>query len=59
MRMWKKTIKKQNRMRAQNALEEKLFILQEHFSSHLMTHRKYMMDMESKRFVDTCQGKDT
>jgi hypothetical protein len=27
MRMWKKTIKHQNRMKAQNALEEKLFIL--------------------------------
>ena len=46
-------------MRACNALEEKLFILQEHFSPHLMIHRKYMMDMESKRFVETCQGQDT
>ena len=27
MRMWKKTIKHQNRMKAQNALEEKLFML--------------------------------
>ena len=27
MRMWKKTIKHQNRMKAQNSLEEKLFIL--------------------------------
>jgi hypothetical protein len=39
MRMWKKTIKHQNRMKAQNSLEEKLFILQDHFSGHLMKHR--------------------
>jgi dynein heavy chain len=36
MRMWKKTIKHINRLRAQNSLEEKLFILQEHFSEHLL-----------------------
>ena len=29
MRMWKKTIKHQNRMKAQNSLEEKLFMLQD------------------------------
>jgi len=53
MRMWKKTIKHQNRMKAQNALEEKLFMLQDHFSVHLMNHRALMLDMEELRFVDS------
>lgn len=55
MRMWKKTIKHQNRMKAQNSLEEKLFMLQDHFSHHLSLHRRYMIDMETKRFIDPCQ----
>ena len=59
MRMWKKTIKHMQRMKAQNALEEKLFILQDHFSTHLFTHRKYMIEMEKKRFVDTCTNSET
>jgi hypothetical protein len=59
MRMWKKTIKHQNRMKAQNSLEEKLFMLQPHFSEHLSTHRKYMIDMESKRFINPCNTGDT
>jgi hypothetical protein len=46
MRMWKKTIKHQNRMKAQNSLEEKLFVLQDHFSVHLQKHRLYMIEME-------------
>jgi hypothetical protein len=53
MRMWKQTIKRQNRRKAQNRLEEKLFILQDHFSGHLMKHRAYMLEMEKLRFVDT------
>jgi len=59
MRMWKKTIKHMQRMKAQNALEEKLFILQDHFSTHLFTHRKYMIEMDKKRFVDTCTNSET
>lgn len=46
-------------MKAQNSLEEKLFILQDHFSSHLMTHRKYMLEMEKLRFVDLCRNSET
>jgi hypothetical protein len=45
MRMWKKTIKHQNRVKAQNQLEEKLFILQDTFRSHLMQHRNLMLSM--------------
>lgn len=59
MRMWKKTIKHQNRMKAQNSLEEKLFILQDHFSNHLMKHRQYMLEMEKLRFVDSCRNTET
>lgn len=59
MRMWKKTIKHQNRMKAQNSLEEKLFILQDHFSVHLQKHRAMMIDMEKERFIDTCKNTDT
>jgi hypothetical protein len=59
MRMWKKTIKHQNRMKAQNSLEEKLFMLQDHFSSHLTKHRQYMLDMEKLRFVDLCRNAET
>jgi hypothetical protein len=56
MRMWKKTIKHQNRMKAQNSLEEKLFMLQDHFSEHLFVHKRYMIDMEKQRFIDPCIG---
>ena len=56
MRMWKKTIKHQNRMKAQNSLEEKLFMLQPHFNEHLSHHRQLMIQMEKKRFVDTCEN---
>jgi dynein heavy chain len=62
MRMWRKTIKRENRVKAQNALEEKLFCLQETFDEHLMKHRKLMIDMEhGKRFTDECEnsGGDT
>jgi len=59
MRMWKKTIKHQNRMKAQNSLEEKLFMLQDHFSVHLQTHRKLMIEMEKQRFVDLCTTGET
>jgi hypothetical protein len=55
MRMWKKTIKYQNRMKAQNALEDKLFMLQDHFHEHLQKHRKLMIEMSSYRFVDSCK----
>jgi len=56
MRMWKKTIKHNNRMKAKNALEEKLFMLQNHFRDHLAIHRKYMIDMQGLSFVDKCCG---
>ena len=60
--MWNKTIKRENRVKAQNALEERLFFLQPTFDTHLMKHRKLMIDMEhGKRFVDECDhsGGDT
>ena len=56
MRMWKKTIKHENRMKAKNSLEEKLFMLQDTFSSHLATHRSMMIDMQNLKFVDVCRG---
>ena len=56
MRNWKKTIKQQNRQRAKNSLEEKLFSLQNYFSEHLMVHRKYMMEMSHFKFLDICRG---
>lgn len=59
MRMWKKTIKHMNRMRAQNALEEKLFILQDNFSYHLLQHRSKMIDLEKRRFIDPILTGDT
>lgn len=59
MRMWKKTIKRQNRMRAQNSLDEKLFILQDFFGEYLSKHRRLMIDMEQSRFIDPCLTGDT
>ena len=59
MRMWKKTIKHQNRMKAQNSLEERLFMLQEYFSDYLSKHRDMMIQMEGCRFIDPCQTGDT
>lgn len=46
-------------MKAQNSLEEKLFMLQDHFSGHLMKHRQYMLEMEKLRFVDPMRNSDT
>ena len=54
--MWKKTIKHNNRMKAKNALEEKLFMLQPHFQSHLAIHRRLMIEMQHLKFVDICRG---
>ena len=34
-------------------------MLQEHFSSHLETHRKLMIEMEKKKFIDPCTTGDT
>jgi dynein heavy chain len=59
MRMWKKTIKRQNRMKAQNSLDDKLFILQDFFGDYLSKHRRLMIDMESSRFIDPCLTGDT
>ena len=56
MMMWKKTIKHNNRMKAKNALEEKLFMLQPHFRDHLAIHRRLMIEMQHQRFVDICRG---
>lgn len=56
MRMWKKTIKQQNKMKAFNLLDENLFILQENFREHLLKHRDLMLIMSRERFVDTCQS---
>jgi len=59
LRMWKKTIKRQNRVKAQKKLEDKLFILQDNFSQHLMKHRMYMIEMSKFRFIDPCKNSDT
>lgn len=57
MRMWKKTIKRENRDKARNLLVEKLFFLQPTFDKHLMQHRKLMIDMENgRKFVDECEN---
>ena len=58
MRMWKKSIKKTHRDNVKNKLVENLFILQEHFRSHLFTHRKLMLDMSNQNFVDSCFNTD-
>jgi dynein heavy chain len=59
MRMWKKTIKQTNRSKAQNSLDEKLFVLQDHFGPHLFKHRRLMIEMQSQlKFVDVCQTGD-
>jgi hypothetical protein len=58
MRMWKKTIKSQNKMKANNQLGENLFILQDKFRDRLFIHRKYMLEMANFRFVDTCQSSE-
>ena len=58
MRMWKKSIKKTHRDNVKNKLVENLFILQEGFRSHLFRHRKYMLDMSEKDFVDNCYNTD-
>jgi len=59
MRMWKKTIKQMSRLRAANSLEEKLFMLQPHFSEHLATHRRFMIEMQQQKFIDRCDNGDT
>lgn len=46
-------------MKAQNSLEEKLFMLQDNFSVHLMKHRALMLSMEELRFVDSSKTSDT
>jgi dynein heavy chain len=56
MRMWKKTIKREARVKATNQLETKLFILQNIFSDHLMRHRKLMLEMANRKFIDECEG---
>lgn len=59
MRMWKKTIKQTNRSKAQNSLDEKLFVLQDFFGPHLFKHRRLMIEMQSSlKFVDVCQTGD-
>lgn len=59
MRMWKKTIKQTNRTKAQNALDEKLFIMQDFFGAHLFKHRRLMIEMQSTlSFVDICRTGD-
>ena len=54
MRLWKRRIKQQNKMKALNLLDENLFILQENFREHLLKHRELMLKMSQERFVDTC-----
>lgn len=58
MRLWKRRIKKQNKIRAFNSLDENLFILQENFREHLLKHRELMLKMSQERFVDTCQSSE-
>lgn len=54
MRMWKKNLKLKKRSTASGLLEEKLFMLQDHFHDALKKHRKYMNDMSTLKFIDTC-----
>lgn len=58
MRLWKRRIKQQNKMKALNLLDENLFILQENFREHLLKHRELMLKMSQERFVDTCQSSE-
>jgi hypothetical protein len=52
--MWKKNIKLKKRSTASGLLEEKLFFLQDHYHESLLKHRKMMLDMSQKKFIDTC-----
>lgn len=52
MRMWKKTIKMQNRMKATAKLKDQLFILHPIFRTHLLQHWNYCLEMENQRFID-------
>jgi dynein heavy chain len=54
MRMWKKNIKLKKRSTASGLLEAQLFYLQDHFHESLLKHRKMMLDMSQKKFIDTC-----
>ena len=54
MRMWKKNIKLKKRSTASGLLEAKLFYLQDHFHEALLKHRKMMLDMSQKKFIDNC-----
>jgi len=58
MRMWKKIIKRQNKSKAEQSLEEGLFILQKDFREHLFIHRELMLKMADKKFVDTCSSSE-
>jgi hypothetical protein len=58
MRMWKKSIKKTHRDNVKNKLQENLFILQEHFRSHLFEHRTKMIKMSNQLFVHQCLNMD-
>ena len=51
LRMWRKTINSHKRVKAANALKEKLFILNPTFRQHLIKHRQYCLDMEQLRFI--------
>jgi dynein heavy chain len=59
MRMWKKTVKRIARMKASNALEDKLFYLHPIFRKHLMKHRSFCTEMEKLRFVNLQMGVET
>lgn len=54
MRMWKKNIKLKKRSTASGLLESQLFFLQDHFHDSLLKHRKMMLDMSQKKFIDPC-----
>jgi dynein heavy chain len=59
MRMWKKTVKRVARMKASNALEDKLFYLHPIFRKHLMKHRAFCTEMEKLRFVNISKNLET
>lgn len=59
MRIWKDTIKQEQRKKASTRLKEKLFILHETFRKHLMVHRDYCIKMEELRFFDLGSNLET
>ena len=59
MRMWRKNVIRQKRKQAGDALEDKLFLLDEVFRDHLLRHRFLMCQMEQLKFMDVSTQLET